>query len=219
MNKKVEKLGYVLLVLLWFLGSQLIVGNVTALIVGAQQYQAFYNTYQYELNFIAQALCLSVILVIDYRYKKLLVKTWQLSVKEVVRYIGLGIGLYLLSVMINMLLLPYFPDYVEIQNMFKDQSSIWRFIVIVVMAPVVEEYVFRGKIQGYLKEVFPITLAIVCQALLFGSMHALALQKIYASVIGILLGIAREKSGKLQSSIMMHMTVNFISWYIATMHI
>lgn len=214
MNKKIEQIGYALLTLLWFLGSQLIVGSITRLCVA--DYESFYNVYQYEINFIAQILCLGVLLIIDYKKQQSYIQRGALKTKEVPIYIISGAILYVISIGINMVLLPYFPGYEAIQNMFGNQSPVWRFIVIVIMAPCLEEYVFRGKIQGYLKNVFPPSLAIIGQALLFGSLHGLALQKIYASVIGIFLGFAREKTNKLQASIIMHMTVNFISWCIAT---
>lgn len=212
--KKIETIGFVVLLLLWFIGSQLLVGNGTYLIVGKEAYENFYNAHRYALNLCAQVLCLSVVLGIDYKYKCFELKRVDLKLKEIISYIGIGILVYVACVMINMILLPYFPGYTAISEMFTDKEPILSFIVIVMGAPILEEYVFRGKIQTLMQRNFNVPIAIMTQALLFGSLHGLALQKIYASVMGLFFGIIKAKSNKLQCTIIVHMTVNFIGWLI-----
>ena len=83
----------------------------------------------------------------------------------------------------------------------------------VLLPPLVEEYLFRDQIQGCLKKGFGKEIAIIGQALLFGMLHFYTLQKIYATILGILFGIVKEKQG-IKATIWMHMTVNFIGWFM-----
>lgn len=212
--KKIEVIGYVILMLLWFIGSQLLVGNLTYLIVGKTAYESFYSAHHYALNLVSQLVCLGVVLGVNYKNKQFEMHRIWLGMKEIFAYIGIGVLLYGICIGINLILLPYFPGYSAISEMFDHSEPILNFIVIVVMAPVLEEYVFRGKVQSFVKREFNPVIAILAQALLFGSLHSLALQKIYASIMGILLGTIKEKTNKLQSSIIVHMTVNLIGWFI-----
>ncbi len=213
-SKKAEVIGYVILLLLWFIGSQLLVGNVTYLIVGKAEYEDFCNVHRYAISLTAQVLCLSVVLGIDYKFKQLEIRAIRLKLREVFTYMGLGVLLYVICIMINMILLPYFPGYSAIADMFEHGEPILSFIVIVIMAPILEEYVFRGKVQSFIKREFTASLGVLAQAALFGSLHSLALQKIYATIMGIFLGTIKERTNKLQSTIIVHMTVNFIGWMI-----
>ena len=56
-------------------------------------------------------------------------------------------------------------------------------------------------------------IAIIGQALLFGMLHFYTLQKIYATILGILFGTVKEKQG-IKATMWMHMTVNFIGWFM-----
>lgn len=212
--KKIEVIGYVILLLLWFIGSQLLVGNLTYLAVGKMAYESFYDAHRYALNLSAQVLCLGTILMIDYKRHQFEVQAVRLKIRQILAYIGIGVLLYGICIGINAVLLPYFPGYEAINEMFDHNEPILNFIVIVIMAPVLEEYVFRGKIQTLVTREFNPAIGIITQALLFGSLHSLALQKIYAAIMGIFLGVIKKKSNKLQSTMIVHMTVNFIGWFI-----
>lgn len=213
-NKKIQAVGYVILLVLWFIGSQMLVANGSYLILGKVAYTSFYGTHRYLMNLCAQVLCLGIVLIIDYKYKHFEITEWGLKFKEVLLYSGVGILVYIACIIINIILLPYFPGYTAISEMFTGHEPILSFIVIVIMAPILEEYIFRGKIQSLMCYEFNTPIAIVTQALLFGSLHGLALQKIYATIMGCLFGIIKEKSNKLQCTIIVHMTVNFIGWLI-----
>lgn len=139
-------------------------------------------------------------------------KKW--NIKEVFSYIGLAIVIYYLSNFLTAMLLPYFPEYSELENVFIEGDYILSFIAIVVAAPIIEEYIFRNKIQTYLKNIMGLNAAIIIQALLFGMMHAYVIQTIYATLIGLAFGYLNEKKGSLKPGIVMHITINFIGWII-----
>lgn len=134
---------------------------------------------------------------------------------EIGLYIMMGIGIYVASLGINHLFYRYFADYDQIQEGFGAYEPILRFFAMVLAPAFVEEYLFRFKIQHWMKEGFGVEIGIVGQALLFGMVHPYRLQKIYAILCGICLGVAKEKKG-LKASLWMHFTVNAIGWAVGS---
>ncbi|SEP31280.1 hypothetical protein SAMN04487948_1446 [Halogranum amylolyticum] len=89
---------------------------------------------------------------------------------------------------------------------------------IVVVAPV-EEFVFRGVIQGRLRDRFGSAPAIVGASLLFGSLHlanysgnpvAIIAGALMIAVVGSIFGTLYERTGNLAVPILVHATYNTI---------
>lgn len=82
-------------------------------------------------------------------------------------------------------------------------------IAIVIMAPIVEELLFRGAIEGYLlrKWKHPAG-AIVFSSLVFGVVHGNWVQAPFAFVIGLALGWMYYRTGSLLPGILMHFVNN-----------
>jgi membrane protease YdiL (CAAX protease family) len=96
--------------------------------------------------------------------------------------------------------------------------TILALISIVIIAPLVEEFLFRGALQTYLKRHFQPKTAIVITSVCFGLFHFSPEQgfgniSLIASlfVFGIFLGYVYEKQGSLYASIGLHLIFNFIS--------
>lgn len=81
-------------------------------------------------------------------------------------------------------------------------------IIIGIVGPICEEFVFRGVIYGALRRTGKIRTAIVVQAIAFGLMHGNLNQFCYALVIGILMGYLLEASGTIFSTMWMHILIN-----------
>lgn len=83
-----------------------------------------------------------------------------------------------------------------------------------VIAPVIEEYIFRGLI---LNRVRPLgeKAAIVFSAFLFGLLHGNISQFLYATAIGMVLGYVAVKTGTIFYSSILHMMVNSYSVILA----
>ncbi len=90
-------------------------------------------------------------------------------------------------------------------------ASFWITVVgIVVIAPVIEEIVFRGFLQGALQYVVPRWAAIAIAAAVFGVCHTLP----YAVPIGLLGGLFGwlfSRSGSLLPSVVAHATHNLLT--------
>lgn len=81
-----------------------------------------------------------------------------------------------------------------------------------VIAPLLEEVMFRGAIQGYmLRKVRNPWLAIIISALIFGIFHMNPVQIVYATLLGIVLGWIYYRTGSLMSVILGHVLNNTIA--------
>jgi membrane protease YdiL (CAAX protease family) len=91
-------------------------------------------------------------------------------------------------------------------------------ITIVIAAPIIEEFLFRGLLQSYLKKKLGVKAAILMSSLFFALFHASASQGIdNISIItslfffALYLGFVYEKRGSLFASAGLHMTFNTIN--------
>jgi uncharacterized protein len=89
---------------------------------------------------------------------------------------------------------------------------------ILIAAPVIEEFLFRGYLQTFLKRHMPIKLAIVISSLCFSLFHITASQglgnfSLVASLFtfALFLGFIYERQGSLFASVGLHMTFNTVS--------
>ena len=81
-----------------------------------------------------------------------------------------------------------------------------RFFRVCLLAPLVEEGVFRGAVQGLLRPLGP-RAAVCVQAALFAVQHGGAAGIAYALVLGVLLGTIRQRTGRVWPGWVLH-TVN-----------
>lgn len=80
-----------------------------------------------------------------------------------------------------------------------------------ILAPIVEEMVFRGLIFRRLKEWVSPAIAIVTSGILFGLYHGNLLQTLYAAAIGILFAWVYEKYRTLTAPVLAHIGANLFS--------
>lgn len=221
MYKKLECSLHAFLTLIWFLGCQWMVIHLLGffLKMDTLSFSNYYQTHMYKINLTIQLFSLMSILLKDFTWQpKELKSDFRFIKKKNILYIGYGISLWFVSSLLNILLSTFFKEYTaQVEQLFLSSEKFTRFVVIVFLAPIVEEYFFRGRIQSWLKLGFGKWQAAFLQGIVFGIIHPFALQKIYASFLGIVLGLIKEKEGSLQSTILIHMTINCISLIIGTL--
>lgn len=90
--------------------------------------------------------------------------------------------------------------------------------MIIVSAPLIEEFLFRGCLQNYLRKKYGVKVAIIVTSLFFSAMHFAVSQSLSnislilsLFVFSIYLGFVYEKTRSLLSCITLHMTFNAIS--------
>lgn len=108
----------------------------------------------------------------------------------------------------------YFSEIAGLPDNMKDvfeqmMNNPLGIISIVVMAPLVEELLFRGAIQGHLMRKWKMPyLGIVVSSLIFGVVHGNPAQIPFAFVVGMALGWMYYLTGSLVPGILMHFINN-----------
>lgn len=134
---------------------------------------------------------------------------------------GLLIGWVLIPVrlaLILVLMVIFDPDGLlaqEESEQWGDQITGWlmvaflqSFVMLVVLAPLVEEFVFRGLLQPWLRRRFGIVLSILGSGILFGLAHQELWLTISNIVMGIVLASIYEYTGSLWVTIWIHFVNN-----------
>ncbi len=93
----------------------------------------------------------------------------------------------------------------EILNSFQ---LIIAVLLMVIIAPVFEEFLFRGLVMGELLMFMRPWAAIVLQGIIFGIAHAALFQSIFASVLGIMLGVIYYYTKSFKAASIYHITFN-----------
>lgn len=88
------------------------------------------------------------------------------------------------------------------------------FLMLVVIAPVAEEILFRGFLFGKLRKHVPIWIAILITSLLFAFVHGAVNVGIDVFALSIVLCLLRLVSGTIWPSILLHMLKNAIAFYL-----
>lgn len=110
----------------------------------------------------------------------------------------------------------------ELSKSFADVAGqqfmvpIWQGLLLFgVVSPLAEEIVFRGVIYNRLKKYFPVWIAILTSAVLFGGYHGNLVQGIYGFLLGIVIAWLYEVAGKFRIPVMFHAFAN-ISVFLMT---
>ncbi|MEI6275948.1 MAG: CPBP family intramembrane glutamic endopeptidase [Prolixibacteraceae bacterium] len=102
-------------------------------------------------------------------------------------------------------------------RLFESDHGIWGGILrVVILAPIVEELIFRGVIFSGFQRIYPAFLAIFFSALLFALFHLNPWQLGPTFLLGLLLGYVRLRTGSLLAAIFTHALHNlmiFLSVY------
>lgn len=89
-----------------------------------------------------------------------------------------------------------------------------NYVWTVAVAPIFEEILFRGGILGTLKK-YGNWFAVIVSALLFGLAHTNIAQMLYATALGMMLGIMYVRAGSVTPCIITHIAINLIGISIA----
>ena len=98
---------------------------------------------------------------------------------------------------------------------FSDYSLLWAAATLI-LAPLMEETVFRGMIYGYLRRAGAgFVAANLIQAVLFGVYHMNLIQGIYAALAGFLLGYLAHRYQSLIIPMVFHSVFNLFGTALA----
>ncbi|WP_195972662.1 CPBP family intramembrane glutamic endopeptidase [Clostridium thermobutyricum] len=97
-----------------------------------------------------------------------------------------------------------------INNVVNLKNSILGLIFMLIIAPILEEIIFRGILFNYLKKHCNVAFAIIIQAIVFGVFHGNVSQGVNAFVMGIILAIIYLYTNSLWGDILAHGLTNFL---------
>ncbi|ELZ88300.1 CPBP family intramembrane glutamic endopeptidase [Haloferax sulfurifontis] len=170
----------------------------------------------------ASQLCMFGVGYLYYRFRDLTVPVALPSVRELGYVAGGVVAAITAAVVLSMLLTSFgpLPSSVIGETAAMDPTYLLGLaaLSIVVVAPV-EEFVFRGVIQGHLRDRFGPVPAIVGASLLFGSLHlanysgnpvAIVAGALMIAVVGSIFGALYERTGNLAVPVLVHAIYNTI---------
>lgn len=88
----------------------------------------------------------------------------------------------------------------------------WTLLAAVVVAPILEELIFRGRLISLFRREMPISLAVVLSSLIFAAAHGSFVVALDAFIAGIILGYFYLVSGSIILPIILHICNNAIAY-------
>lgn len=132
-----------------------------------------------------------------------------------------AVGCYCLDILVASLVSIISPEALEVFNSSMEAvlggDELMAFLVVVFLAPIAEEILFRGIIFNMLSKHWSELAAIIVSTVLFGLYHANLMQAIYVLPIGLLLGYTAYKCKSVLPCIVIHMINNFMPSVVAVL--
>ena len=130
---------------------------------------------------------------------------------------GKTIGLSIPLIVAGMFFINLCSEFIGLPDLMQDtframSRNVFGIISIAIMAPLVEELLFRGAIQGYMlrKGMKPLH-AILCASAIFGIVHMNPIQIPFAFAIGLIFGWLYYRTGSVVPGIVGHFINNSIA--------
>jgi membrane protease YdiL (CAAX protease family) len=98
-------------------------------------------------------------------------------------------------------------------NLSSQSEYIMAFIMLVIIAPIAEEILFRGYLLGKLRKYAPLWVAIIVTSLVFAVVHFAWNVGLDVFALSIALCLLRVVTGSLWASILLHMMKNSVAFY------
>lgn len=170
-----------------------------------------------------------IMLIEPYAIRRMTVKMISqligLARMPIVKDLGFGLlawGAYMFVSVALSVLIDYFIPWVDLDqkqdvgfNGITAQLHIfYAFIAIVIVAPIVEEVVFRGYLYGSLRSKLYPWLAALVVSILFGAVHGQINVGVDTFILSLFLCYLREKTGAIWSGIFVHALKNSLAFYI-----
>ncbi|MBE6989898.1 MAG: CPBP family intramembrane metalloprotease [Ruminococcaceae bacterium] len=95
-----------------------------------------------------------------------------------------------------------------------DDSLVLRVLFLVILAPLIEEFIFRRTLIDRMRP-YGEKLAVVTSAVMFGLFHGNLSQMFYAFLLGLVLGYVYLRTGRLRYSVGLHMLINLFGGVIS----
>jgi hypothetical protein len=166
------------------------------------------------------------LVVVDHRQPFWQMLRWRrIRVRQALGYLAGGALLTLTIALIP----PVLPDanHFPLEDLFNSRAAAYAIgVFAIVVAPFMEEMIFRGLLFGIFETQVGLRFAIVITALLFGGLHVPEYwgawnHMFLIFLVGLVFSLARGKTGSLAPSVFLHMGYNgsmMIALFVSTAH-
>ena len=211
----------------FMLAQALIIGLIEVLqVVGVPLDQISGPLFQTLAGAVTYALTLLIVIGVPRFVKKARTTKEELGMQRLPGlmdfvWVPAGVAAYLvLTAIVTALAMSFltFVNYEQIQdtgftNMGTQAEYILAFIMLVIVAPIAEELLFRGYLLGKLRKYAPLWISILITSVLFAIVHFAWNVGLDVFALSIVLCVLRVVSGSLWPSIMLHMLKNGVAFY------
>lgn len=229
--KKRLTIFWALAITLWvgfvFFAAQIVVFLIARILIDAVNWSINENVAQTVCMVISYALALLVLILVAKKVFSAQITrdslglrgspTWTDILLSPVGYIVSLLGAVAI-VYVMQLILPVVnwseTQDVGFNNVVSSMDRIITFVALVILAPLMEELIFRGYLYSRLRGKMSALPAIILVSVLFGAMHGQWNVGIVVGVMSVVLCIAREMTGTIYAGILMHMIRNGIAFYM-----
>ena len=131
---------------------------------------------------------------------------------------AVGVGAVIGSVVNFAIVLPFgvnFANSNSLANLMNGSSAFWRILTVGILAPIVEEFVFRKFLIDRVVK-YGEWVAIITSGLMFGLFHGNFSQFFFATAIGGIFAYVYIRTGKIWITIIYHMILNLATSVITT---
>ena len=230
-HKKRLTIFWALAITLWvgfvFFAAQIVVFLIARILINSVNWSINENVAQTVCMVISYALALGVLILVAKKIFSAQVTrdslglrglpTWTDILLSPVGYIVSLLGAVAI-VYVMQLILPVVnwseTQDVGFNNVISSTDRIITFVALVILAPLMEELIFRGYLYSRLRGKMSALPAIILVSVLFGAMHGQWNVGIVVGVMSVVLCIAREMTGTIYAGILMHMIRNGIAFYM-----
>lgn len=122
-----------------------------------------------------------------------------------------GAGIVLNNVISLAGLAAHSQGYQQVEQVFYSSTPAWELLAFGLIAPVTEEFLYRGLVFRRLRESYGRTTAIAGSALIFGVLHMNLVQAVYAALLGLLLAVLMERYDDVRIPMLGHIAANVIA--------
>ena len=136
--------------------------------------------------------------------------------------LGIVIVLFISFALNNLIIMSPLADisegYEEASNAFYGSVLALELIGSALIAPLLEELLYRGVLFARMRKMMPCIPAALVSALIFGVMHFNLVQFVYAFLLGIVLSLLMERAGHIYPAIAGHICANTVAVLRTELH-
>ncbi len=140
----------------------------------------------------------------------LCIKKTRFGLLTICFFLGISLN-FTTNLVLSLLPAGVLGDYTESASQMSNGPMVWYILAAVVVAPIIEEVVFRSLILARFSRATGNMIAILLSSLIFGLVHGQIVWICYAATLGLVLGVIFVRTRSLLACIVTHMGYNLVS--------